>query len=116
MYISGLPGPREECIRRLTLACVPPSSDADVPPQPSDLSPDEPSFNAGFVAEGGAGVCRVAPRLNEKQRANRYANCWRKAAGCVQTLVLEGTDVFPFHEPGKALVANPSKLHLHGAD
>jgi len=68
-----------------------------------DLSPDEPSFNTGFVAEGVAGAWRSALGFNDKQRASRYANCWQKAAGYVRTLVIESTDVFPFQVPGKAI-------------
>jgi AMMECR1 domain-containing protein len=68
-----------------------------------DLSPDEPSFNTGFVAEGLAGAWRAALRRNDEERARRYGECWRKAAGFVRTLVLEETDVFPFRRPDLAL-------------
>lgn len=68
-----------------------------------DLSPDEPSFNTGFVAEGVAGAWRAALVHNDKQRATRYDRCWRKAAGYVRTLLLEETDVFPFQTSGKAI-------------
>jgi orotate phosphoribosyltransferase/AMMECR1 domain-containing protein len=68
-----------------------------------DLSPDEPSFNSGFVAEGVAGAWRVALVLKDDERAQRYEHCWRKAIGHVRTLLLEGGDVFPFRAPGKAV-------------
>jgi orotate phosphoribosyltransferase/AMMECR1 domain-containing protein len=67
-----------------------------------ELSPDEPSFNTGFVAEGVAGAWRAALARNEEARASRYAECWRKAAGFVRTLTLEETDTFPFRLPESA--------------
>jgi orotate phosphoribosyltransferase/AMMECR1 domain-containing protein len=68
-----------------------------------DLSPDEPSFNTGFVAEGVAGAWRVALARNDEERASRYGECWRKAAGFMRTLTLEETDIFPFRLPERAL-------------
>lgn len=68
-----------------------------------DLSPDEPSFNTGFVAEGVAGAWRAALARNDEERANRYGSCWRKAAGFVRTLTLEETDTFPFRLSERAL-------------
>jgi len=68
-----------------------------------DLSPDEPSFNTGFMAEGVAGAWRCALRQQDGERSGRYANCWRKAIGFVRTLILEETDVFPFQAPDKAI-------------
>jgi hypothetical protein len=68
-----------------------------------DMSPDEPSFNTGFVAEGVAGAWRAAVALNETERAKRYEQSWRKAIGFVRTLTLEPSDVFPFALPGAAV-------------
>lgn len=68
-----------------------------------DMSPDEPSFNAGFIAEGVAGAWRAALAQNETERARRYSDCWREALGFVRTLTLEETDVFPFAVPERAL-------------
>jgi orotate phosphoribosyltransferase/AMMECR1 domain-containing protein len=61
-----------------------------------DMSPDEPSFNTGFIAEGLAGAWRAAVTQNDLERTKRYADCWHKAIGFVRTLTLEPTDVFPF--------------------
>jgi AMMECR1 domain-containing protein/orotate phosphoribosyltransferase len=68
-----------------------------------DLSPDEPSFNAGFMAEGVAGAWRTAIRRNEAERVTRYEQCWRRAAEFLTTLTLEDTDVFPFRLPENAV-------------
>ena len=68
-----------------------------------ELSPDEPSFNTGFVAEGIAAAWRVALNQNDEERARRYAECWRKAAAFMGSLTLEATDVFPFRRPELAL-------------
>jgi orotate phosphoribosyltransferase/AMMECR1 domain-containing protein len=68
-----------------------------------DLSPDEPSFNAGFVAEGVAGAWRAALGQNAAEHARRYSECWRKAVGFVHTLTLEEDDVFPFRSPDRAV-------------
>ena len=68
-----------------------------------DMSPDEPSFNTGFIAEGIAGAWRAAVAQNELERVKRYADSWRKAVGFVRTLTLQPTDVFPFALPEAAI-------------
>jgi orotate phosphoribosyltransferase/AMMECR1 domain-containing protein len=68
-----------------------------------DMSPDEPSFNTGFIAEGVAGAWRAAIAQNENERARKYCLSWRKALGFVRTLTLEPTDVFPFSTPQNAV-------------
>ena len=68
-----------------------------------DMSPDEPSFNTGFVAEGIAGAWRAALALGDDERANRYEDSWRRAAQFVATLTLHPGDVFCFTHPERAL-------------
>jgi orotate phosphoribosyltransferase/AMMECR1 domain-containing protein len=68
-----------------------------------DMSPDEPSFNAGFVAEGVAGAWRAALRRNETERVGRYAGCWQKAIGFVSVLTLQEGETFPFALTDKAV-------------
>jgi orotate phosphoribosyltransferase/AMMECR1 domain-containing protein len=66
------------------------------------LSPDEPSFNTGFMAEGIAGAWRTAIARGDADRANRYADSWRRAIGFMRTLMLDEVSVFPFRAPDKA--------------
>jgi hypothetical protein len=68
-----------------------------------ELSRDEPSFNTGFVAEGVAAAWRAAIDQQDYERAERYGECWRRAAAFMRTLALESTDVFPFQRPDLAL-------------
>jgi orotate phosphoribosyltransferase/AMMECR1 domain-containing protein len=68
-----------------------------------DLSPDEPSFNTGFVAEGVAAAWRAAVEQDDDARAARYQQSWRMAAGFVSTLTLGPADVFPFATPERAV-------------
>jgi orotate phosphoribosyltransferase len=68
-----------------------------------DLSPDEPSFNTGFVAEGIAAAWHTALAYRDPVRVSRYQECWRKALGFVRTLTLTPDDVFPFRSPTKAV-------------
>ena len=67
------------------------------------LSPDEPSFNTGFVAEGIAAAWRTAATRGDEGRADRYAGSWRKAIGFMRTLMLDEAAVFPFRAPDKAI-------------
>jgi orotate phosphoribosyltransferase/AMMECR1 domain-containing protein len=68
-----------------------------------DMSPDEPSFNAGFVAEGVAAAWRVAEQRGDGVRAKRYGASWRRALGFVRTLTLNVDAVFPYRSPERAL-------------
>jgi orotate phosphoribosyltransferase/AMMECR1 domain-containing protein len=67
------------------------------------LSPHEPSFNAGFIAEGLAGAWRTAQARGDLERAHRYAESWRKAMGFVRTLMLDTSAVFAFRCPEQAV-------------
>ena len=67
------------------------------------LSPDEPSFNTGFIAEGIAGAWRTAKKRGEADLAKRYADSWRRAIGFMRTLMLDDASVFPFRAPDKAV-------------
>jgi len=67
------------------------------------LSPDEPSFNTGFMAEGIAGAWRTAAARGDTHRANKYADSWRRAVGFMRTLMLDELSVFPFRAPDKAV-------------
>lgn len=68
-----------------------------------DMSPDEPSFNTGFIAEGLAGAWRTAIARKDDERTLRYEESWRKALGFVDTLTLHPADVFPFALPEAAI-------------
>jgi hypothetical protein len=68
-----------------------------------ELSPDEPSFNTGFAAEGVAAGWRTALTRGKSELASRYQECWLKAMHFVRTLLLEEDDVFPFRLPAKAV-------------
>jgi AMMECR1 domain-containing protein/orotate phosphoribosyltransferase len=68
-----------------------------------ELSSNEPSFNAGFVAEGVAAAWCVAEERGDDIRARRYEACWRRALGFVRTLTLNEDAVFPFRSPERAL-------------
>jgi hypothetical protein len=59
-----------------------------------DLSPDEPSFNTGFIAEGVAASWAIALRIGDGERAARYAASWRDAMRFVTRLIVFPEDVF----------------------
>jgi hypothetical protein len=59
-----------------------------------DLSPDEPSFNTGFIAEGVAASWAIALRVGDTERAARYAASWRDAMRFVTRLIVFPEDVF----------------------
>jgi len=59
-----------------------------------DLSPDEPSFNTGFIAEGVAAAWAIALRIGDAERAARYAAAWRDAVRFVTRLIVFPEDVF----------------------
>ena len=67
------------------------------------MSPDEPSFNAGFIAEGIAGAWRAAVKRSEHDRVRTYEHCWTRAAEFLTTLTLHQDDVFPFRHPHRAV-------------
>ena len=68
-----------------------------------ELSPEEPSFNTGFIAEGVAAAWRTALRSGERGRARRYEASWRAACAFVDTLVIKPGDTFCMPRPEASL-------------
>jgi hypothetical protein len=68
-----------------------------------DLSPDEPSFNTGFIAEGVAASWEIAIALRDAARAARYAAAWADAMRFMTRLIVFPEDVF-------ALRAGPTAI------
>ncbi len=63
-----------------------------------DLSPDEPSFNTGFIAEGIAAAWSTAVLAADADRAARYEESWRAANRFMRTLLIEPQDTFCFRD------------------
>jgi orotate phosphoribosyltransferase/AMMECR1 domain-containing protein len=61
-----------------------------------DLSPDEPSFNTGFIAEGIASAWATATLLGDNARAARYEASWHAANRFMSTLRIRPEDTFCF--------------------
>ncbi|AIY41643.1 Orotate phosphoribosyltransferase [Collimonas arenae] len=59
-----------------------------------DLSPDEPSFNTGFIAEGVAASRAIALDIGDSERAARYAASWSDAMRFMSRLIVFPEDVF----------------------
>ncbi|MGC2661498.1 MAG: AMMECR1 domain-containing protein [Bryobacteraceae bacterium] len=59
-----------------------------------DLSPDEPSFDTGFIAEGIAAAWAIASDRGDHCRAARYEQSWRDAMRFMQTLLIYPGDNF----------------------
>ena len=59
-----------------------------------DLSPDEPSFNTGFIAEGVAASLAIALAVGDTERAARYAASVESAARFMARLTILPEDVF----------------------
>jgi AMMECR1 domain-containing protein len=68
-----------------------------------DLSPDEPSFNTGFLAEGIAAAWAQALSAGDCERAKKYQQSWSSAMGFMRKLMIREEDTFCMREPGKAL-------------
>jgi hypothetical protein len=68
-----------------------------------DLSPDEPSFNTGFLAEGIAAAWAQALSAGDCERAKKYRQSWSSAMGFMRKLMIREEDTFCMREPGKAL-------------
>jgi len=68
-----------------------------------DFSPDEPSFNTGFIAEGVAAAWSTAKSAGDEARAAQYEHSWRAALGFVSTLVIHHDDTFAL-QAGKRAV------------
>jgi len=59
-----------------------------------DLSPDEPSFNTGFIAEGVAAAWEIALAAGDAARAARYGAAWAEAMRFITRLIVFPEDVF----------------------
>jgi hypothetical protein len=68
-----------------------------------DLSPDEPSFNTGFIAEGVAAAWALALDQNDAARAQRYERSWRAAVAFITRLVIHPQDTFAMGDPSGAV-------------
>ncbi|HEY7813683.1 MAG TPA: hypothetical protein VIC62_10620, partial [Nakamurella sp.] len=58
------------------------------------LSPDEPSFNTGFIAEGIAAAWATALRVGDGGRVERYRRSWQRAGDFMRTLLIGPDDLF----------------------
>lgn len=68
-----------------------------------DMSPNEPSFNTGFLAEGIAAAWSVALAAGDTERAARYQASWRAANRFMHTLLVTPADTFCSADPEAAL-------------
>lgn len=64
-----------------------------------DLSPSEPSFNTGFVAEGIAAAWALGLRVADADRAARYAHSWSRANSFMRRLQVLPGDEFVQADP-----------------
>ncbi len=68
-----------------------------------DLSPDEPSFNTGFLAEGIAAAWTQALAAGDCDRAEKYQKSWSRGMDFMRKLMIREEDTFCMRDPGKAL-------------
>jgi orotate phosphoribosyltransferase len=68
-----------------------------------DLSPDEPSFNTGFIGEGVAAAWALAARIGDGARAERYRQSWLRGNAFMRRLQVLPDDRFICANPGVAL-------------
>lgn len=68
-----------------------------------DLSPAEPSFNTGFIAEGIAAAWALALQVGDMTRAQRYADSWHQAAHFVTGLIIYPEDTFCMETPARSI-------------
>ncbi|MBV8176512.1 MAG: hypothetical protein JO151_18380 [Verrucomicrobia bacterium] len=68
-----------------------------------DLSPDEPSFNTGFIAEGVAASWEIAIAVGDVERTARYAAAWSEAMRFMTNLIVFPEDVFALRAGTKAI-------------
>jgi hypothetical protein len=68
-----------------------------------DLSPYEPSFNTGFIAEGVAASWAIALEIGDTDRASRYAASWSNAMRFMKRLIVFPEDVFAMRAGSKAV-------------
>jgi hypothetical protein len=64
-----------------------------------NLSPNEPSFNTGFLAEGIAAAWGVARAVRDTDAVDRYADSWRAANQFMRTLLVRPADTFASVDP-----------------
>jgi AMMECR1 domain-containing protein/orotate phosphoribosyltransferase len=68
-----------------------------------DLSPDEPSFNTGFLAEGIGAAWAEALGADDADRAAKYEKSWRRAMAFTRKLMIREEDTFCMREPARAV-------------
>jgi hypothetical protein len=68
-----------------------------------DLSPHEPSFNTGFIAEGIAAAWALARRTGDDACAARYEASFRAAARFLRSLIISPDDTFCLRDPDLAI-------------
>ncbi len=68
-----------------------------------NLSPTEPSFNTGFIAEGIAAAWNLAEALGDSDRVKRYRASWRAANRFMRSLLVVQADTFVCRDPTVAL-------------
>ncbi|MBV8968192.1 MAG: hypothetical protein JO331_03925, partial [Verrucomicrobia bacterium] len=68
-----------------------------------DLSPDEPSFNTGFISEGVAASWEMAIAVGDVERTARYAAAWSEAMRFMTNLIVFPEDVFALRAGTKAI-------------
>jgi hypothetical protein len=68
-----------------------------------DLSPEEPSFNTGFIAEGVAASWEIAIAVGDVERTTRYATAWSAAMRFMTNLIVFPEDVFALRAGPKAI-------------
>lgn len=66
-----------------------------------DLSPEEPSFNTGFIAEGMAAAWASALEGGDPDRARKYELSWKRAMAFMRRLMIRDEDTFCMREPQK---------------
>jgi hypothetical protein len=68
-----------------------------------DLSPEEPSFDTGFIAEGIAAAWAEALAAADDERAAAYERSWKRAMAFIRRLQIREEDTFCMRDPMKAL-------------
>jgi orotate phosphoribosyltransferase/AMMECR1 domain-containing protein len=68
-----------------------------------ELSPEEPSFNTGFLGEGIAAAWATALMAGDADRATRYERAWQAANRFMRTLLIRPDDTFCFRSPEAAV-------------
>ena len=68
-----------------------------------DLSPEEPSFNSGFISEGIAAAWKTAEAVGDSERAARYREACEGANRFMRRLVVAPEDTFMAAEPERVI-------------